>query len=448
MRNNIFGVDIDPQAVEITMMSLYLKALEGERGLLPRKQHLLPSLSSNVKCGNSLIGYDILEQGQLYEGTVPELRAEGRRFGTVPVAGLSDEDKSRINPFDWNSKTAGFGEIMENGGFDCVIGNPPYVFTRDKGFTELEKNYFKKFKHSNYQLNTFTLFTEQGFNLLKRSGYLGYIIPNNWLTISTMKPFRDFIIGSTGELIITNNLFKVFQDANVDTSIIIFKKAKPTYVYLTESTEPSKIDIIAKAKPSDVLSEPIIQYRLYKNQEAKNLLKKIETNFMELGEITLVKAGLKAYETGKGKPKQTDAMKRDRIYHSRKKLNSSYRIYLDGQDVRRYATTWSGEYLKYGQNLAAPRDSQLFEGERILVRQIPSRPPYSINATIVFGEELNDINSMVVKKTSAYSLKYILGIINSKLLTIWFDFKFEKFQRAIFPQFKVNELATFPIRTI
>lgn len=141
-------------------------------------------------------------------------------------------------------------------------------------------------------------------------------------------------------------------------------------------------------------------------------------------------------------------MKRNRIYHSRKKLNSSYRIYLDGEDVRRYATTWSGEYLKYGQNLAAPRDSQLFEGERILVRQIPSRPPCSINATIVFWDELNDINSMVVKNNSAYSLKYILGIINSKLLTFWFDFKFEKFQRAIFPQFKVNELATFPIRTI
>ena len=61
LRNNIFGVDIDPQAVEITMMSLYLKALEGERGLLPKKQHLLPPLSNNIKCGNSLIGYDIFD---------------------------------------------------------------------------------------------------------------------------------------------------------------------------------------------------------------------------------------------------------------------------------------------------------------------------------------------------------------------------------------------------
>ncbi|MDO9289749.1 MAG: N-6 DNA methylase, partial [Thermodesulfovibrionales bacterium] len=68
LRNNIFGVDIDPQAVEITMMSLYLKALEGERGMLPKKQHLLPPLSNNIKCGNSLIGYDIFEDSPLLRG--------------------------------------------------------------------------------------------------------------------------------------------------------------------------------------------------------------------------------------------------------------------------------------------------------------------------------------------------------------------------------------------
>ncbi len=74
LRNNIFGVDIDPQAVEITMMSLYLKALEGERGLLPKKQHLLPPLGNNIKCGNSLIGYDIFDNP-----LTPTLNSEGAR---------------------------------------------------------------------------------------------------------------------------------------------------------------------------------------------------------------------------------------------------------------------------------------------------------------------------------------------------------------------------------
>ncbi len=79
LRNNIFGVDIDPQAVEITMMSLYLKALEGERGLLPKKQHLLPPLGNNIKCGNSLIGYDIFDG--LFSPVIP---ASGARRESIP----------------------------------------------------------------------------------------------------------------------------------------------------------------------------------------------------------------------------------------------------------------------------------------------------------------------------------------------------------------------------
>ncbi|MDO9028461.1 MAG: N-6 DNA methylase, partial [Candidatus Roizmanbacteria bacterium] len=114
LRNNVFGVDIDPQAVEITMMSLYLKALEGERGILPKKQHLLPPLSNNIKCGNSLIGYDIFDS----PSPNPSRKGRGNDNLTLPIDGggqgwgWTDETKSRINPFDWNSKTAGFGEIM------------------------------------------------------------------------------------------------------------------------------------------------------------------------------------------------------------------------------------------------------------------------------------------------------------------------------------------------
>ncbi len=127
LRNNIFGVDIDPQAVEITMMSLYLKALEGERGLLPKKQHLLPPLSNNIKCGNSLIGYDIFDS--LFSPVIPvsspviPAKAGIQSSAVIPTCSESflkkdagqasmtkkkkwDEDKSRINPFDWNSKTA------------------------------------------------------------------------------------------------------------------------------------------------------------------------------------------------------------------------------------------------------------------------------------------------------------------------------------------------------
>ncbi|OGP32067.1 MAG: hypothetical protein A2073_01410 [Deltaproteobacteria bacterium GWC2_42_11] len=141
LKNNIFGVDLDAQAVEITMMSLYLKALEGERSLLPKKQALLPSLTYNIKCGNSLIGYDFFDNTQYsLPAVIPAEAGIQRKTKGLDsrLHGNDNELKSRINPFDWNSKTAGFGEIMNpsqsplskggsEGGFDAVIGNPPYI---------------------------------------------------------------------------------------------------------------------------------------------------------------------------------------------------------------------------------------------------------------------------------------------------------------------------------
>jgi adenine-specific DNA-methyltransferase len=219
-------------------------------------------------------------------------------------------------------------------------------------------------------------------------------------------------------------------------------------VTLLEATDPTTISEVASVDSKVLLTEPIIHIRRRRNDAAQGILAKMEKCSSVLEEIALVKAGLKAYETGKGIPRQTDAIKKERIYHSMSRASKAHRKYPDGRDVRRYLIDWSGMYLKYGSNLAAPRSATLFEGERILVRQIPSSLPLAINGAVVAGEELNDINSMIVKSLGAYSNKYILGVINSRLLSFWFDLTFDKFQRAIFPQFKVNELAQFPIRSI
>jgi len=423
-------VDIDPQAVEVTKLSLLLKVLEGETdqsltlGQLAFGDRALPNLADNIKCGNSLIGHDYFT---------------GRLFA-------DPEEMKRIHPFDWKH---GFPEAMKAGGFDCVIGNPPYVFARDEGFSEAEKKYFgQRYSHQSYQLNTFALFTEQGYQLLANGGFLGFIIPNNWLSISTMKTVRDFLVSSTGNLRVVNNLFKVFRGANVDTSLVSFQKTKPTRVTLLEATDPVTITEVALVDPKELLTGAIIHIRKRRSEAAQGILAKMGKCSTQLEEIAFVKAGLKAYETGKGTPHQTDAMKKERAYHSTKRASKAHRKYLDGRDVKRYLIAWSGMYLKYGLNLAAPRSADLFEGERILVRQIPSALPLAINGAIVSKEELNDINSMIVKSQSSYANKYILGVINSRLLSFWFDVTFDKFQRAIFPQFKVNELAQFPIRKI
>ena len=205
LRNNIFGVDIDPQAVEITMMSLYLKALEGERGLLPKKQHLLPPLSNNIKCGNSLIGYDILE-GKLFD----------------------DDTKSRINPFDWNSKSVGFGEIMENGGFDIVIGNPPYVriqAMKEWAPVEVEfyKGHYSAASKGNYDI--YVVFVEKGLSLLSKRGRMGFILPHKFFNAQYGKPLRRLLAeGKYLSHIVHFGHQQVFEGATTYTCLLFLSK--------------------------------------------------------------------------------------------------------------------------------------------------------------------------------------------------------------------------------
>lgn len=163
--NNIFGVDIDAQAVEVTKLSLLLKVLEGaSREALDRqlkmfhKDRALPDLGRNIKCGNSLIGPDFYNGQQL--------------------AMFDEEERYRINVFDWHGKD-GFPEIMKSGGFDAVIGNPPYI--RIQGFPRPEVDYLAShYKSAILNADVYVSFVERGLSLLRAGGLLGNILPNKF----------------------------------------------------------------------------------------------------------------------------------------------------------------------------------------------------------------------------------------------------------------------------
>jgi adenine-specific DNA-methyltransferase len=177
--------------------------------------------------------------------------------------------------------------------------------------------------------------------------------------------------------------------------------------------------------------------------------RKIESVSKPLSELSTVSTGLKVYQTGKGKPKQTDRQKCDRVFHADRRVNSTYGRYLDGIDVSRYHLGWSREWLSYGEWIAEPRRSVPFSGPRLLVRQIPSSPPYLVHAVFTDEACYNDINSMIVfSPKMETSLKFLLGVLNSRAVSFWFQKTFDKLQRKIFPQFKVRELASFPIPAI
>ncbi|MBU1102768.1 N-6 DNA methylase [Patescibacteria group bacterium] len=406
--SNIYGVDLDLQAVELAKLNLLIDTLD--------RKAKLPDLTDHIRVGNSLIS-----------GTEKELRG---------YFGKNWRDKK---PFNWQEE---FGQE----GFDVVIGNPPYIFARGGSFDENEKRYYSdNFKLQEYQINTFVLFIERGLNLLKEDGYFGFIVPNNWLTINSAARLREYLLKNTGDLKIINAVDTVFGQASVDTCLLLFRKTVSTEIELGELKDGVMISL-KKFKPEDFYENDfIINIARAKGGRVNKILEKLNSG-IELSNIVRVSTGLKAYQIGKGKPAQTEEEKNSRKFHADKKLSSTYIKYLDGIDVRRYSLNWSGEYLSYGDWLAEPRKSVPFKGPRILVRQIPSQPPHCINGVFTDEEFLNDINSMVVfNSAKAYGLKYILGVINSRLLSYWFINTFDKFQRKIFPQFKVNELARFPI---
>lgn len=483
IQSSIYGVDIQPIAVEISKLRFFLSLIVDEtvndakenRGIEP-----LPNLEFKFVCANSLIGLPKKEPQQtLFEATddikaLRDLRDDylrsygeekkkiekkfqevqsrmfkhsigwgGRDSQTLKLAQwdpFSEEPCSWFDP-DWM-----FG--MKEG-FDIAIANPPYIFARNsaqKGLSKEDKLYFyDNYKLAEYQVNLYPLFIERATQVLCKDGRLTFITPNNWLTINTNRSLRRFVLEKS-DIIIVNFYAHVFESAAVDSAVVIFtnSQSRPV-VHLYEYTDT--LHFIKKVEAEYFLKQRdyVINVEAFKSGGVAGLLSKIEQCSVVLDELTEVKAGLVAYEVGKGNPPQTKAMKDKRVYHATKKLGSDYYKYLDGKDVCRYRLGWSGGYLKYGDNLAAPRiDFALYSTERIIVRQIPAKPPYCIHACMVNETYLNDRNSMNVINMKD-SPELLLGIINSRMISFWFIHKFGKLQRGTFPQFKINELAVFPI---
>ena len=265
------------------------------------------------------------------------------------------------------------------------------------------------------------------------------------LTIQSNQKIRDFLLKKSGSLVIINSLDKIFADANVDNCLVFLKKEKSDEITVGELNKGDFETVGTVDKDFFGKDKPIFSISMVKYRDAIEAYWKINKNLsLEENKYAQVKTGIKAYQKGKGKPKQKKSDGDNRIYHSTQKIDDTYIPYVDGNNVSRYLLTWNGEYIKYGDNLAEPRRLTNFKEPRILVRQIPSKSVYSINGVFTQKNIINDLNSMVIEDININPLT-LLGVINSKVETLWFLMHFDKFQRRLFPQFKVNELAQFPV---
>ena len=407
LENNLYGVDINEDAIEIAKLSLWLRTA--------KKGRKLSNLSNNIKCGNSLID-------------------------DASVAG----DKA----FKWKEE---FKNLSDNGGFDVVIGNPPYVFAREKVSEEHKVFYSKTYYSAQYQVNTYLLFIERSIHLLKEKGAFGLIVPNAWLMVSSAKNLREFVLKNTSVKEIINLSGYSFENVNVETIILIGVKPNSLHSEIVIKNNHGQDFLISNTKPQkDFLDEEDFGLKVFSDEVSNDITIKIKINSEPLDSIASVKAGLQAYEVGKGIPKQTSEDVKNRPYDYNYQFDEKTFKYLDGQNIFRYGKSWSGAWLKYGENLAAPRTFDIFSGEKIIVREITGTYPKSLIAT--YSDELflfNRSNIAIVKKDgSEFSLKYILSILNSRLMSYYFLKNTPKAVRQMFPKVILQDLRKFPIKNL
>ena len=430
LTNSIFGVDIDSQAVEVSKLSLLLKLLEGETeestGKLFKYSQikLLPDLSNNIKCGNSLIGTDYFE---------------GRITGTI------DEDEIRkINPFDWKKE---FPEIFAQGGFDAVIGNPPYFLIALKN----EKIYLK----SNYELSTgkpdlYRYFIECSHQLIRKGGQFGFIIPNTLLAIPATKKLRKYLLYEGGLYKIVNFWGRVFEKASVNNIIIFTKKRTlPVSIEVIEdkSEIPSKesLDNFIKLKhlvEREVwLNDEQFKFSLSSTKEKVKIIEKIKNQSVGLSSSAKYTLGMQVYHNSK----HTKTQIKERMYHSDVKKDETYYKESTGYNIQRYYfVNEFKKYVSYGDWCYNKPNWEFCSEPRILIREIPAK-----TLVCAFSNSTHiPTKAVIIVIATKVNLYYLMGILNSLLIGFYVQITGEKGSQRLFPRISLTTVRKLPIRTI
>jgi hypothetical protein len=472
--NNIFGVDIDAQAVEVTKLSLMLKCMEGEttssiNAELNFGERVLPTLDENIKCGNSLIDVDFYDS-EIDFGTsrkikpfnwqdaFPKVFQLKKRPPTKDfikqynkVKKLQEDADDLIDKHALNEPEAAYEKV---GGFDIIIGNPPYgaLFSTD------EIDYFKnRYRTAVWRGESYVMFIEQGLKLLKPDGLLGFIIPDTLLNLGFTQPARELLLRNSRLQEIIGLPSNVFSGATVDTIILITEKAEYTAKF-----HPSNVSVKTFGKKQEIQSVENAQkeffvktkewfeqenFNLQMDEREKLLLLKIESEKKIISDISQIFYGIKVYQIGKGKPAQTKKIRDEKPFTSEKKIGESWLPFYDGKNIGRYELYWkNNNWINYGKWLAEPRNPTLFEGEKILIRKITGK---TLIATYVPETSYCNTLLFVLKlKQKSYSYKSVLAILNSTLIGWYFRKKFQISDDDTFPQIMIRDILQFPVPAI
>lgn len=435
LTTHIYGVDIDAQAVEVTKLSLYLQMLEGEgkqENSLFRESdmHVLPYLGDNIKCGNSLIGSDF--------------------YASQDLSLFEEEAMYKVNAFDWEKE---FSQIFKNGGFDCVIGNPPYVNINT--MPEYHEYFSKKYSeiHTGYN-DLMYYFLYRGINLLNKTGIYGVITSNYFLGNEYAKKLRLFLNSKVTSIINFKNA-QIFSEASVHTTLLFAKNENTEneikiFTY-RENKSPQEVILNESYDFSTLTKNELSDTWLIADKSSTSIINKINTNSVFLGDIAEI---VKGAETGKNGifsvPYKIikDNLIEEEIVRKCIKNSHIHRYHINSVDLfliycdnnfssKKYPNAY--KYLeKYKNELSDRRGPKNNEYEwwrlhRPSVKEFHDAPekiivPYRAEHNRFayddqqFFNDGGDIRAIVMKENCGYLIKYILALLNSTLLDWYFGF--------------------------
>jgi len=456
--NNIYGVDIDAQAVEVTKLSLLLKVLENEtkesvnQQLKLFKERALPNLDKNIKCGNSLVNSSY--------------------FAQKTLTNLSEEI-NKINPFDW--------DVTFPFKFDVVIGNPPYVkeYTNRESF-EIAKNTDMK-KYYQGKMDLWYLFTCKALDLLKDGGLHSYIAQNNWITSAGASILRNKILEDSKILSFFDfNEFKVFKGVGIQTMVFVLEKNKTNRVYsvdyfkvidkniskeelanyLITKKDGGKIEKFkAKINPAELKDKTITFvnneigeiFEKMKDADIFYLTEKELTNGLQVQQEYVNKSHLKVlgdgFKVGDGVFVLSDKeMKNLRLLEKEKSelikplytpaeidkysldnKNKYWVVYTSSKfknpveikpypniknHLDKFKKIITTDFKPYG--IHRTRVEDFFKGEKIVSVRKTKYPSFSF---VDFDSYVNQV--FYVIKTNRINMKFLTGLLNSKLIYFW-----------------------------
>lgn len=490
IQNNIYGVDIEKGAVDIARLRFWLALIIDEKEPMP-----LPNLDFKIMQGNSLLesykGVDLdvtskkLKTGKdtkktrgvlslgfeetdvqktiqdlvksYFSITDHTLRAQRRQQidkyvkdyikicaeGNHEVQDAVDELEIPNDQFFlWHTY---FADVFEQGGFDIVIGNPPYGVS-------IKDDYRKAVVASwgnvpDYEI--YYYFIVLAAPLLKEKGIMSYIIPNTFLFNTFAKHFREMLVEKWNVLeILDCTKFPIFESAVVRNAINLFQKdseGSKQVGYRNTANVTSFSDLLEREREFMTVESLLAMNQnwglaYFLPTSIRNVVNLISSSPLAVKDVfPEISQGLIAYDKYKG---QSEKIIKSRAYHSFV-YKDGLKKWLWGEDVTRYNLTWNGkEYIDYCNSIANPRNPSFFVGKRMLVREITNP---SIFAALIEIEAYNDPSIIIVKESRDYPIEILVGIMNSKLATFFHFNHSPKATKGAFPKILVQDIKEFSL---